>query len=53
MSVVRAWMLKWENRQTIPADELQIVSGELKFHAVGIKGGNMFTITYSVLWNVS
>lgn len=46
-------MFKEENRPDIPNDEFKIVSMELKYNVIGIKAGSMFTITYSVLWNVS
>lgn len=41
-----------ENRLSIPKEELEIVSSELMWHDIGVKCGNLFTITYSVLWNV-
>lgn len=53
MDTLKSWMFKAENRRVIPTEELKIVSGELKWHVIGIKGGTMFTITYSVLWNVT
>lgn len=53
MEKLRSWITNLENRRTIPADELEIVSLELKYDVIGVKGGNMFTITYAVLWNVS
>lgn len=53
MNKLRNWMYMEENKASIPKEQFKIVSAELKWNMIGIKGGNMFTITYSILWNVS
>ncbi len=47
------WLQQAENRKTVPSDELKAVKDELQRNAVGIRGSDIFTITYSVMWNVS
>lgn len=53
MSVLRRWLRKDENYARIPENQMQIVLHDLQNNAVAIRGGRMFTFTYSLLWNVS
>lgn len=54
MSVLKTWLSVDENRRDVPLDELQLVLQELALKDdVGIRGSNVFTITYSLVANVS
>lgn len=54
MSVLKTWLSVDENRRDVPLDELQLVLQELALKDdVGIRGSNVFTITYSLVVNVS
>lgn len=52
-----SWVTRWlaidENRRGAPTDELTHVKEEIWNNQVGIRGANLFTITYTVIWNVS
>lgn len=53
LEILKTWLAKDENRENVPLDQLEIVMGELRNRDVGIRGSNIFTITYPLLWNVS
>lgn len=48
---MKEWAL--QNRKIIPADDLTVIIVEVENHAVSIKAGNIFPVTYSLLVNVS
>lgn len=52
MSAVKLWLAKDENRRNVPKDHLNIILGQLAAKDVGIRGSNIFTITYPLLWSV-
>ncbi|ODM93117.1 hypothetical protein Ocin01_13561 [Orchesella cincta] len=52
MDGFKIWLSKDENRKTVPLDQLNVVLNEINTATVGIRGNNMFTITYSLLWSV-
>jgi len=53
MEAIKSWLTNDKNRKTVPFDEMQIVLHEQLCNTVGIRGSNVFTITYSVVANVS
>lgn len=53
MGSLKIWLADDGNRRTVPLDELQIVLGEIQANDVGIKISKVFTITYSLIANVS
>ncbi len=53
MSVLENWLSDDKNRRSVPTDEWQIVLKELVCKDVGVKGSNVFTITYPVVASVS
>ncbi|CAL8072522.1 unnamed protein product [Orchesella dallaii] len=46
---VKLWFYRGENRKTVPSDELNLVLHEMIAKDIGIRGSNIFTITYSFL----
>lgn len=53
LDVLKKWLMVDENRHGIPMDQLNVVTQELQHRVVGMRGSNIFTITYPVLWHVS
>lgn len=53
LDTLKKWLMVDGNRHGIPMDQLNVVTQELQHRVVGIRGSNIFTITYPVLWHVS
>lgn len=53
MEAVETWLADDENRKNVPIDEMQIVLHETAEKVIGIRGNNVFTITYSSVFTVS
>lgn len=53
MGAVKTWLADDENRKNVPVDEIQIVLHEAAEKDIGIRGNNVFTITYSSVFSVS
>ncbi|CAL8110853.1 unnamed protein product [Orchesella dallaii] len=51
MDSLKGWLSNDENRRNVPLDELNVVLHELQTTVIGIRGSNIFTITYSLVWN--
>lgn len=52
MDKLHNWLSRIDNRRSVPQEQLEIVKSDLQRHVIGIQGGGMFTITYSILWHV-
>lgn len=52
MDSLNRWLSHDVNRKDIPMDQLNIILSELHERVIGIRGSNVFTVTYCVLWNV-
>ncbi len=52
MDSLNRWLSHDVNRKEIPMDQMNIILSELHERVIGIRGSNVFTITYYVLWNV-
>ncbi|CAL8072516.1 unnamed protein product [Orchesella dallaii] len=52
MVAIKSWLANDENRKKVPYDEMQIVLYDLLTNEVGIRGSNVFTITYSLVANI-
>ncbi|CAL8072524.1 unnamed protein product [Orchesella dallaii] len=46
---VKLWFYRGENRKTVPSDEFNLILHEMIAKDIGIRGSNIFTITYSFL----
>lgn len=53
VSSVRDWLEVDINRKSVPVDELQLILNELQTKKIGIHGGNLFTVSYSLIGTVS
>lgn len=53
MSYLKTWLYCDSNRKNIPMDELYVTMNEVDSNIVAIKAGNVFSISYSLLANVS
>ncbi len=49
MERVKGWISFGDNRKRVPVDEFSIVLHEMLAKDIGIRGSNVFTITYSLL----
>lgn len=53
LDTLKRWLAEDVNRRQVSLDELQIVLQELQSKEVGIRGGDKFTISYSLVATVS
>ncbi len=53
MDAFRKWLTIEENRDGIPCEKITSIKEELLNQEIGMRLSNKFTITYSMLWNVS
>lgn len=52
MESIKLWLDMDENRKQVPEDQLNIVLHEMIVKDIGIRGGNIFTITYPIVATV-
>ncbi|CAL8072528.1 unnamed protein product [Orchesella dallaii] len=48
MESIKHWLADDENRKTVPSDQMEIVLHEMLAKDIGIRGNNIFTLTYSI-----
>lgn len=53
IDAMRQWLLNESNRRGISSAEIFLITAELQNKYIGIQCSSRFTITYSMLWNVS
>lgn len=53
MESIKRWLKIDTNRKTVPIDQLNIILHEMTAKDIGIRGGDIFTITYTIVATVS
>ncbi len=53
MESIKIWLSIDENRKVVPIDQVNIILHEMVAKDVGIRGGDIFTITYPIVATVS
>lgn len=53
VNLLKKWLSSDDNRRGISQDKLFLVVNDIDTNAVAIKGGKIFSITYSLVGNVS
>lgn len=52
MNVIKKWLAFEENIEMISLNKLAMILDDVNSNRVALKGGNMFSITYSLIGNV-
>lgn len=52
MDILKKWLSRKENSKTISEHELSMILCEFQWKTIALRGGRLFTFSYSLLWNV-
>lgn len=53
LRALKTWVLNNDNRRATPTHDLDLVLHEMLVNDIGMRGGNVFTITYPLFASVS
>lgn len=53
METIKLWLTRNNNAKNVPSDEVSLVLHEMVIKDIGIRGSDLFTITFSLVAKVT